>query len=134
PDHDYITIWGYWRGLEDTEACSDVPRWAAIDAAQACRARMLSMQQQSEILTCQATALARAGYEDLNLRGEHIILSYRPGGSFKTDPSGRIELGHCNFEFIWKLDEPTFSVYSTTACAKETRERGARQAGWQAAE
>jgi hypothetical protein len=37
-DHDYITIWGYWRGLEDAEACTDVPRWTSIDVAQACRA------------------------------------------------------------------------------------------------
>jgi hypothetical protein len=103
PDHDYITIWGYWRGLEDAEACSDIPRWAAIDAAQACRAGMLSMEQLREILARQAEALNAGGYEDVNLRGEHVILSYRPGGSFKTDAAGEIELRHCNFEFVRKL-------------------------------
>jgi hypothetical protein len=103
PDHDYITIWGYWRGLEDAEACTDVPRWAAIDTAQACRAGMLSREQLEEIVTRQAAALAEAAYEDLNLRGEHIILSHRPGGSFKTDAAGQIELRHCNFEFVTRL-------------------------------
>jgi hypothetical protein len=109
PDHDYITIWGYWRGLEDAEACTDVPRWAAIDAAQACRAGMLTMEQLGEILARQAAALADAAYEDLNLRGEHIILSYRPGGSFKTDAAGRIELRHCNFEFVRRLTNNRFA-------------------------
>jgi hypothetical protein len=102
-DHDYITIWGYWRGLEDAEACGDLARWAAIDAAQACRAGMLSTEQLHEILARQAQALSTGGYEDVNLRGEHVMLSYRPGGSFKTDAAGRIELRHCNFEFVRRL-------------------------------
>jgi len=103
PDHDYILIWGYWRGLEDAEACTDAPRWASIDAAQACRAGMLSANQLGEMLARQRRVLAEAGYDDVNLRGEHIVLSYRPGGSFKTDEAGQIELRHCNFEFVRRL-------------------------------
>ena len=115
PDHDYITIWGYWRGLEDAEACTDAPRWAAIDAAQACRAGMLSAEKVADMLARQAAVLARRGYEDLNLRGEHVMLSYRPGGSFKADAAGKIELRHCNFEFVRRIGESAAARYSAAA-------------------
>jgi hypothetical protein len=82
---------------------------ASFDAAQACRAGMLSREQLEEIVARQAAALADAAYEDLNLRGEHINLSYRPGGSFKTDAAGRIELRHCNFEFVRRLGNDRFA-------------------------
>ena len=89
--------------MEDAEACADVSRWASIDATQACRAGMLSAEQLGEMLARQRRGLAEAAYEDVNLRGEHILLSYRPGGSFKTDAAGQFELRHCNFEFMRRL-------------------------------
>jgi hypothetical protein len=103
PDQDYVAIWGWWRGLSDAEAFEDLPRWSAIDAAQACRAGMISPAQHEAIVQRQARLLADAGYVDLNLRGEHILLSYRPGGSFKTDAAGELESPHCNFEFVRRL-------------------------------
>ena len=103
PDQDYITIWGWWRGVDDVEAFDDLPRWSAIDAAQAHRAGMLTQVRLDRIVRRQARRLRAAGYVDLNLRGEHILLSYRPGGSFKTDATGELESPHCNFEFVRRI-------------------------------
>jgi hypothetical protein len=69
----------------------------------ACRAGMISGEQLADLLARQKRVLAAAAYEDVNLRGVHILLSYRPGGSFKTDAAGQFELRHCNFEFIRRL-------------------------------
>jgi hypothetical protein len=103
PDHDYITLWGYWRGLDDSKACIDAPRWSAIDAAQAVRAEMISPRQLQQVVERQRQRLAEAGFVDENLRGEHVLLSYIPEGSFKTDPDGELALCHCNFEFVRRI-------------------------------
>jgi hypothetical protein len=103
PDRDFITLWGYWRGLDDVSACSDALRWSAIDAAQAVRAEMITGAQLDEIVARQRDRLTAAGFVDENLCGEHILLSYIPEGSFKTDPDGQWSLCHCNFEFVRRI-------------------------------
>jgi len=103
PDQDYITLWGYWRGLDDVQGCTDIVRWAPMDAAQACRAGMIGAKELDAMIQRQRRTLAVAGFEDVNLRGEHLLLSYVPEGSFKTDDRGEIELRQCNFEFVRRL-------------------------------
>ena len=102
-DRDYITIWGYWRGLEDDQAPYESGYWTPLDAQQAVNKGLITGHMLEEILVHQKGALAEAGLEDSNLRGDHILLSYIPDGSIKRDPDGFPELRQCNFELVWRI-------------------------------
>ncbi|MCY2953071.1 MAG: hypothetical protein NTU53_14000 [Planctomycetota bacterium] len=99
-DHDFITIWGYWRGLEDDEAPTDSGYWTPIDALQATTKGLLPPDILDKLVEEHRTDLAAAGFRDSGLRGDHILLSYRPAGAFKQDPAGRIERRQCNLELV----------------------------------
>ncbi len=100
PNHDYITIWGYWRGLEDDEAPTDSGYWTPIDALQATTKGLLPPDVLEQLIALHRNDLAAAGFQDTNLRGDHILLSYRPAGAFKLNPAGQIERRQCNFELV----------------------------------
>jgi len=97
---DYVTVWGYWRGWDDQEAPEAPNNWKPIGAGQACAQGLLTEEQLREIVHGHAAILAAAGYEDLNLEPEHILLTYDPASGFKSDANGRIETRHCNFEMV----------------------------------
>ncbi len=102
-DRDYITIWGYWRGLEDDEAPGEVGYWTPIDADQAAIKGLIDPAMLGQIIQRQRADLATSGFEDTNLTGEHILLSYIPDGGIKRDRAGFPERRHCNFEMVRKL-------------------------------
>jgi len=47
--------------------------------------------------------LAAIGIEDLNLRGNHLLLSLDSRGQLLVDPDGLPEVRVCNFELLRKL-------------------------------
>ncbi len=100
---DYITIWGYWRGLEDNRAPEEMGYWTPIDALQARNMGLINSRDLEEIVERQRQKLALAGFEDVDLIADHILLSYRPGGGLKLDAAGKIELRHCNMEMVRRL-------------------------------
>jgi hypothetical protein len=99
-DRDYILIWGYWRGLEDDQAPDETGYWTPIDVEQAAAKGLISQAFVAELVERQRRRLREAGYEDLTLRGSHILLSYIPEGPIKLDADGQVELRQCNFEMI----------------------------------
>jgi hypothetical protein len=102
-DRDFVTIYGYWRGLEENEAPADVGYWTPIDALQAVNKGLLPQEMLQDLIEAHRADLAAAGFEDLGLRGDHILLSYRPAGAFKKDEQGRIERRQCNFELVRRI-------------------------------
>jgi hypothetical protein len=102
-DHDYITIFGYWRGRDDAEAVDDLVLWTPIDLAQAVAKGILSPQKCAELLERHRQRLQAAGFVDLDLKPDHILLSYIPGGAVKIDAEGHEETRHCNFELVKRL-------------------------------
>lgn len=99
-DRDYILIWGYWRGLEDSDATMDEPFWSPIDASRAAAKGLISGEVLEEILRRQRERLEQAGFEDLTLNGNHVLLSYIPEGAIKRAPDGFFEMRQCNFEMV----------------------------------
>jgi len=103
-DHDYITLWGYWRGQEDDQATHhDDATWTPIDAAQARAKGIITQELLDAIVARHQADLTRAGFEDLNLKPDHILLSYIPEGPLKYTADGFPELRHCNFELVRKI-------------------------------
>ena len=106
-DRDYILIWGYWRGLEDTEAPVDNLYWSPIDANRAAAKGLISPQTLEEILSRQRERLRVAGFEDMTLNGNHVLLSYIPQGAIKRGEDGFFEVRQCNFESMRRIGDPT---------------------------
>lgn len=103
---DYVTVWGYFRGLEDAQAPEDVGYWTPIGADQAVTKGLVTEAEFTELVARHRAELAAAGYEDVAMRGDHILLCYVPGGGVKRDAAGQIELRHCNFEFVRRVGKP----------------------------
>lgn len=97
-DHDYVMVWGYYRGLEDAEAIEGESKWTPIDVLRAMHKGIISESEAQEFLARQERTLADAGYRDWRLRPDHILISYIPGNGIKLEADGRPELRHCNFE------------------------------------
>lgn len=100
---DYITIWGYYRGLEDVEAIQDTRLWTPIDLLRATLKKLLSPEQAEEIKARHARAMNDAGFVDLHAKPDHILLAYIPGGDLKLDANGNIEARQCNLELVKRL-------------------------------
>ena len=102
-DHDYITIWGYWRGCDDDHAVQDDLLWTPLDVSQALAKKMISVALHDEIIQRHAQMLAEAGFVDLNLKADHILLSYIPDGPIKLTEDGYPETRQCNFELVRRI-------------------------------
>jgi hypothetical protein len=50
PDHDYITIWGFWNGPDELLAKKDGQFYRGINAKEACRDGYISEKQLAELL------------------------------------------------------------------------------------
>jgi hypothetical protein len=99
-DHDYITLFGYWRGHDDRDAPNDSLLWTPLDLAQAAAKGIITDAKREQLVDRQRRSLRAAGFIDLDLKPDHILLSYIPGGPVKLESDGSEELRHCNFELV----------------------------------
>ncbi|HVT88197.1 MAG TPA: hypothetical protein VHD56_05045 [Tepidisphaeraceae bacterium] len=102
-DHDYITIWGYWRGLDDLAAVDDTMLWIPIDIDGATKNGLIDERTALKIMQRHAARLAGIGFCDTLLTPDHVLISYVPAGSIKTTPDGQIETRQCNFEMVREM-------------------------------
>jgi hypothetical protein len=102
-DHDFITIWGYWRGLEDDAAVEDTMLWTPIDIAGAMMKDIIDEATARKLMHQHAGRLAAAGFGDSALKADHVLISYIPSGSIKTAKDGQIETRQCNFELVREI-------------------------------
>ncbi|MBM4154629.1 MAG: hypothetical protein FJ221_06320 [Lentisphaerae bacterium] len=99
-DHNYITVWGYWNGADETLATRDVAVCSPLSLARALAGGRVTAAEHDALLAGAAEALARAGYEDLNLGGGHLLLSVPPQGGFLLGDDGRPVVRWCNFSLM----------------------------------
>jgi hypothetical protein len=99
-DHEYITIWGFWNGSDELLAMRDGPYCQSIDADQACLQNLIAPELRQELVQRVSIKMAMAGFEDLNLKPDHLLLSFSPEGKMAVDNAGCPELRLCNFELI----------------------------------
>jgi hypothetical protein len=102
---DYITIWGYFRGLEDAHAADGGTTWSPIAASQALAKGIISAAELEGFMARQQATLKQAGYEDLDAKPSHILLSYIPGGELQRAPDGQVVLRQCNYELVRRLGD-----------------------------
>jgi hypothetical protein len=103
PDHNYLTIWGYWNGVAEMEVETGEKHLHPIDLARALAHRIIS-ESLAEILVGNArTRLRKAGYRDLSFLPSHLLLSRRHDKSFICDADNLPTVRLCNFELMQPL-------------------------------
>jgi len=100
---DYITIWGFWNGPDTLLAEHDGRFYRAINAQRACTTKLISPAVREELLRLKATRMARCGFEDLNPKPDHLLISYDSAQNLVLDSTGKPELRLCNFELVRRL-------------------------------
>lgn len=101
-NHNYIIIWGDWNGPDEKLAVKDGDYCEAINALRAYREGIISQDEYFALLQVAKEKLSKVGIEDLNLRGNHLLISFDSKGNLITDSHGMIEVRVCNFEFLKK--------------------------------
>ncbi len=99
-DRHYITIWGYWNKPDELLAREDKDYYHAIDALHALREGILDEAGYVTLLYDMRQQLLACGVEDLNLRGNHILLSIDSQGDLVRNRYGQPESRMCNFELL----------------------------------
>jgi hypothetical protein len=99
-DYDYITIWGYWNGPDELLAAQDGQFYQAFNAKQAFAEKMISKQALEELMLTKADRLARCGFEDLNPKPAHLLISFGPDMQLVLGATGKPEVRLCNFELL----------------------------------
>jgi hypothetical protein len=102
-DHDYITVWGFWNGPDEVLAARDGQFYRAVDAAQARQQQLLTPADADELLTHASRRLAECGFEDLNFKADHLLISFAPDGRMVQDSFNKPEVRLCNFELVRPL-------------------------------
>jgi hypothetical protein len=102
-DHEYITIWGFWNGPDEVLAVRDGPYYRGINAEQACREKLVSEAILAELMERTRNRLRRAGFEDLNLKADHLLISFTPDHQMVTDTFGKPDFRLCNFELVRRI-------------------------------
>jgi hypothetical protein len=103
--HDYIIIWGYWNGPDEMLAAKDEDVCRGINALDACRAGLVDQETYLQMMEATRRRLEKAGIEDLNLRGNHLLLSVDRAGRLLREPDGMPTVRICNFELLRQTDK-----------------------------
>jgi hypothetical protein len=104
-DHDYLIIWGYWNGPDEMLALYDGNYYSSVNAIYACKIGLISKKEYRLLLNRQKKILYKAGFEDLNMKGSHLLLSLDSRGNLLLDRKNNPAVIICNFELIRRIDE-----------------------------
>ena len=103
-NRDYIIIWGYWNGPDEKLAAKDGDYYEGINALCAYREGIITQETYITLLKVAKEKLSKVGIEDLNLRGNHLLISLDSTGTLITDSQGMPEIRVCNFEFLRRIE------------------------------
>lgn len=102
-NRNYIIIWGYWNGPDEKLAAKDGDYYEGINVLRAYRDGIITQEEYISLLQVAKDKLSCEGIEDLNLRGNHLLISLDNTGNLIVDNNGRPELRICNFEFLKRI-------------------------------
>ncbi len=102
----YITIWGYFNGPDEMLAVEDGNYYMGITALHAYKRGLITMQLYCKLMDETRERLAEVGFEDINLRGNHIMLSFDKSGRLVGKGPDNPEVRVSNFEFLRRIGAP----------------------------
>ena len=92
-DHIYLTIWGFWNGLDEILAGKDEAYCRGINLHEACQNGIINAREAKQLLEREQKRLAAAGYRDRLPKPTHYLLSLRHSGSLVLDDDGNQRCG-----------------------------------------
>jgi hypothetical protein len=99
-EREYITVWGFWNGPDELLAAADGQFYHAVNAREASAKKMISPPLLRELIQLKAERLGNSGFEDLNLKPDHLLLSFDAAEKLVLGPLGKPEVRLCNFELV----------------------------------
>ena len=99
-EYDYITIWGFWNGPDELLAAQDGKFYQAYNAKRAFTQKLISEETLQELTRMVSRRLELCGFEDLNLKPDHLLISFDADRNLVRDTMGKPELRLCNFELV----------------------------------
>jgi hypothetical protein len=103
--HDYITIWGFWNGPDELLAIHDGEYYQSRDLRAGVALGIIKAAMAETLITMATHQLHACGFEHLDLRAEHLLLSLTPRGDLVRDAGEYPEIRLCNFELLRPLPE-----------------------------
>ncbi len=99
-DHEYITIWGYWNGPDEYLVDRDGAFYKGFNIKQATQNKLINEQQATDLLEHAGSRMAKCGFEDINLKPDHLLITFNPDGQLLIDSFGKPEVRLCNLELV----------------------------------
>jgi hypothetical protein len=99
-EYDYITIWGFWNGPDELLAAQDGKYYQAVNVKRAFTDKLISKQTLTELTQMVTRRQTHCGFEDLNLKPDHLLISFDSEQQLVLDTTGKPEVRLCNFELI----------------------------------
>lgn len=99
-NHEYITVWGFWNGPDEYLVEKDGLYYRGLNANQALQGDLITEEQMNDLLEHAKTRMTRCGFEDLNLKPDHLLLTFDPDDKLLIDTFGKPEVRLCNFELV----------------------------------
>jgi hypothetical protein len=103
PDHDYITVWGFWNGPDEYLAVRDGRYYRGVDAKRALAEGIISEEMVTDLLERARRRMRRCGVEDLRLKPDHLLISFDPENNLMRDTFGKPELRLCQFDMLRRV-------------------------------
>jgi len=101
PDHYYLTVWGFWSGPQQEQ--NDFAFEKGISVREGFETGLIDENVYVELLQQKRHHLNGAGVEDLNMKGDHLLLSRRADNNLLLEKDGLPEVRICNFELMRRL-------------------------------
>ena len=102
-NHDYMIIWGYWNGPDELLAVQDRDYYKGVNALQAWRQGLIDQAEYVTTMDRVRQMLLAVGIEDLNFRGNHILLSIDQAGHLVREADGTPAVRICSFELLRRV-------------------------------
>ena len=99
-DHDFMTIWGFWNGPDEALAARDEEVYKGINALDALKEGFVTQEMYDRVMQATGERLAAVGIEDLDFRGNHLLLSLDTSGQLAMNDQGVPTVRVCNFELL----------------------------------
>jgi hypothetical protein len=100
PGYDYITLWGYWKRMERNTAEGAQNGTWAINAVHAWRRNLITKEELMRLFRDMAHRLAQAGFEDLHLKPDHLLVTFDRDRRMVRDAQGQPDIRLCNLELL----------------------------------
>jgi hypothetical protein len=102
-EHNYLTVWGYWNGVDEVLAAHDEPYCEGIHLRHACKCGFITESELVRLMEETHAQVRACGYEYVELKPTHFLLSLRPDNTLIRESDGQFAVRLCNYEALRRL-------------------------------